>query len=115
MGKVKQLIYSFKQSKGSDIIPFVDEVIDKILYDNGNIESDLTALIIKAADLRKQGATYHSLVKDKREYSQKMSLLISELSVLNSFLEFVAEKIPGRLNEIKDSIRNNGSYIHLHH
>ncbi|MDH4127783.1 MAG: hypothetical protein OEV44_03445 [Spirochaetota bacterium] len=114
MGEIKKLIPSFKQEMGSSVNQFADNILEKILYDDGWIESDLRALIKRSADLRRQGASCHSLIKSKSEYNRKMQDIISQLSDLNKFLEFITKKLPDRKSEIIITINENSSYLKVH-
>ena len=114
MGQVKGLLSAYKNEKGDAENRFADNVISNLLYENGSMESDLRALSKKSADLKKRGAELHNLVKNKKEYQMKMSEVLSQLTCLNSFLEFVLNKMPDRANEYNIVIDENNSYLNLH-
>ncbi len=114
MGKVKQLLDSYKQSSDPNTKSFVDNVLQKLLYDNGSIESDLRALIRKSALLQTEGAKSHSLTKNPREYKSKMREIIDQLSQLNLFIEYIVKNMPESLQIINQTIIKNKIYIGMH-
>ncbi|GMT49966.1 MAG: hypothetical protein IEMM0008_1505 [bacterium] len=114
MGQVKQLIPPFVTEKGPEDSNYANKIINKLLYEDGCVESDIRALIRKSALIRKQGAVHHSLIKNRREYKEKMKPLLTELHSLNTFMEFVVKKMPDRLNEIAESISGNSMYLKNH-
>ncbi|HEO66402.1 MAG TPA: hypothetical protein ENI73_11120 [Spirochaetes bacterium] len=114
MGQVKQLISPFAAEKSPEDRDYANKIINKLLYEDGCVESDIRALIRKAALIRKQGAVHHSLMKDRREYKEKMKLILTELDSLNNFMQFVLEQMPDRVHEISESIRENKMYLKNH-
>ncbi len=114
MGQVKQLIPPFVAEKNPEDSNYANKIIHKLLYEDGCVESDIRALVRKSALIRKQGAVHHSLIKDRREYKEKMKVILIELGSLNNFMEFVLEQMPDRVYEINESIRENNMYLKNH-
>lgn len=110
MGKVHSFIEPFKIDKEKT----KSDLLEKLLYENGSIESDLRALIHKSALLRTEGARYRSLVRDPKEYQGKMIHILKDLAFLHEFLEYIAEKMPSRKKEIEDCLSQNRRYLSQH-
>ena len=113
MGKVKKLVGHFSQ-ENPDCQGCVERIMDKILYEDGSVESDLTALMRKMALLKRQGAVYKTEVKDRALYEKKMKDLLDDLECMNRFLKYLSKEMPDRARVIQDCEDEMRMYILRH-